>query len=340
MAGKPTDLSEIPPELADTGRLLRDGLRCLQLSGAIFLRADFTAPWAYASPATAEIVRMLQPGGRRVVLFHIITEGQCQVVLERGEQAELQAGDIAIFPHADPHCLGNPDIERPVPIRELLPPPPWTTFPVIHHGGGGARLSMVCGYLYSDDLPLNPVLASLPPLIRVRPSGGPLAQWVEASVQYALHASSGRGGGDDPLLQRLPELLFMECLCEFVRHSPTAESGWLAALVDPVVGRALACLHRQPELPWTLKELARRAASSRSVLDERFRALLGRAPMNYLTSWRLQLAGRQLRTTNATLAEIAEAIGYGSEASLSRAFKRQVGVSPGQWRQPESAAAQ
>lgn len=337
MAGKPTDMSETPPELADTDRLLRDGLRCLQLSGAIFLRAHFSAPWAYASPSGDQIVQMLQPAGRRVVLFHIITEGECRLRLERGEQAELRAGDIAIFPHADAHCLGNPSLERPVPVAQLLPPPPWSSFPVIDYGGGGAPMTMVCGYLYSDDLPLNPVLGSLPNLIRVRSSGGPLSQWVEASIQYALHAASGRGVADDPLLQRLPELLFMECLCEFVRQQPAADSGWLAALVDPVVGRALAHLHRQPQFPWTLKELARRAASSRSVLDERFRGLLGQAPMSYLTSFRLQLAGRQLRTTNDTLAEIADAIGYGSEASLSRAFKRHVGVSPGQWRQPQAA---
>jgi AraC-like DNA-binding protein len=184
----------------------------------------------------------------------------------------------------------------------------------------------------SDDLPFNPVLASLPPLVRVPVAGGPLAEWVAASVQYALHASEG-GGADNPLLQRLPELLFTECLCEYARlQAGQAAGGWLGGLADPVVGRALACMHREPAFPWTLKELARRAASSRSVLDERFRLFVGQAPMGYLTAWRLQLASRQLRTTTATLAEVSEAVGYGSEAAFSRAFKRQLGVSPGQWR--------
>jgi AraC-like DNA-binding protein len=279
------------------------------------------------------VAQMLKPGGRRIILFHIFTEGCCRLVTARGNETEIRAGDIVIFPFADKHQLGHPDLASPVPVQELLPPMPWSSFPVIHHGGGGAPAAMVCGYLFSDDVPFNPVLASLPPVIRVRPSDGPLLKWVDASVQYALHAASARGADEDPLLQRLPELLFMECLCEFARQQPAGEGGWLAALVDPVVGRALACLHRHPEHAWTLKELARRAASSRSVLDERFRVLLGRAPMGYLTAWRLQLASRKLRTSNATLAEIADATGYGSEASLSRAFKRQVGVSPGQWRQ-------
>jgi hypothetical protein len=126
-------------------------------------------------------------------------------------------------------------------------------------------------YLLSDDAPFNPVLASLPPLIRVRGSQGPLARWVEASVQYALHASECRDPERDPLLKRLPELLLMECLCEHVRQQPDS-NGWLAALADPIVGRALGCMHQQPDRPWTLHELAKRAAASRSTLDERFRA--------------------------------------------------------------------
>jgi AraC-like DNA-binding protein len=217
-------------------------------------------------------------------------------------------------------------------MHKLMPPPPWTTLPVIRHGGGGKPTSMVCGYLYCDDLPFNPVLATLPPFIRVRPSGGPLAKWVNASVEYAMHATESHRSDGDPLLQRLPELLFTECLCDFAAQQADNDHGWLAGLADPAVGRALACMHRQPEQPWTIKELARRAATSRSVLDERFRELLGQAPMSYLTAWRLQLASRKLRTTSATMAEVADAIGYGSEASFSRAFKRHAGVSPSEWR--------
>jgi AraC-like DNA-binding protein len=127
---------------------------------------------------------------------------------------------------------------------------------------------MVCGYFICDDLPANPVLGSLPPFIRVRPSGGPLSRWVGASVEYALHATLHRRADDDPLLQRLPELLFTECLCDYAAKAPEADRGWLAGLSDPTVGRVLACMHREPERPWSLKELAKRAATSRSVLDE------------------------------------------------------------------------
>jgi len=241
-----------------------------------------------------------------------------------------------ILPFADPHVCGHPTLANPIDIRRLWPPRPWPPIAMIRHGAGGPRTSMVCGYLLSDDLPLNPVLASLPPLIRVRPRGGPLANWVEASVNYALHAAA-RGTEGDSLLQRLPELLFTECLCEFA--GTQSEQGWLAGLQDPVVGKALACLHRQPEAPWTLDTLAKKAGASRSVLDQRFRKLLGKAPMAYLAAWRVQLAARELRTTNATLAEIAEGVGYGNEASFSKAFKRHAGVSPGEWRAQQVATA-
>jgi AraC-like DNA-binding protein len=338
MSEQPPDLAEQPKpreDGAERDARIREGLRCLQLSGAIFLRAHFTAPWAYKSEEAKRVMEILKPGDRRVILFHIFTEGRCQLELERGGGEEFAAGDIAILPFADQHRVGDPNLERAVPVSDLMPHPPWKTMPVIRHGGGGAATSMVCGYLYCDDQPFNPVLASLPPIIRIRPSGGPLAQWVSASVEYALHATASNRTDSDPLLQRLPELLFTECLSNFARRAETSH-GWLAGLADPGVGRALACMHRDPQQQWTLKELAKRAAISRSVLDERFRKLLGQAPMSYLTAWRLQFASRQLRTTTATIAEIADAVGYGSEASFSRAFKRHAGASPSEWRNSQS----
>jgi AraC-like DNA-binding protein len=330
MPGKPSDLSDQP----DTQRLIREGLRCLQLSGALFLRSSLSAPWSYLSPPSDALVQLLKPGDRRIILFHVFTEGRCVLELERGGSQEFTAGDIAIMPFADQHRVGDPEPVDPVPIGQLLPPPPWSSFTELRYGGGGTTTGMICGYLYCDDLPFNPVLASLPPLIRLRSADGPLAAWVRSSIDYALHASGARpGAAEDPLLQRLPELLFTECICQFAAQHDERGQGWLAGLVDPIVGRALAVMHRNPEEGWTLAELAKRAATSRSVLDERFRKFVGQAPLSYLTAWRLQLASRQLRTTNATMAEVADAVGYGSEASFSKAFKRHTGVSPSEWRQ-------
>jgi len=310
---------------------VREGMRCLMLSGSVFLRAHLSAPWAYESPTAHEMNAMLAAKGDRIIVFHVITQGRCRIELSDGRAAEeLEAGDIAILPFCDQHRMGDPRIERAVPMCDILPEPLVT--PVLSWGGGGAVMSMLCGYLRCDDLPLNPVLASLPPLIRVATAGGPLGNWIQASIQYAIHTLA-RQPIHDPLLQRLPELLFTECLCSFAaKRAAGQHRGWLAGLSDPVVGRALGCMHREPERPWTLKELAREVASSRSVLDARFRELLGRAPMSYLTAFRLQLASRRLRTTQDSMVEVANAVGYGSEAAFSRAFKRHVGKSPSAWR--------
>src|SRR4029079_15463385 len=132
------------------------------------------------------------------------------------------------MPFADQHLMGDPSVERPVPLYEILPNPAET--PLLRFGGSGPTMSMVCGYLRCDDLPLNPVLASLPPLIRVRTAGGPLGHWVGASIEYALHTLSRRSPITDPLLARLPELMITECLCAFAATELQADTGWLAGL--------------------------------------------------------------------------------------------------------------
>lgn len=314
----------------DRDAAIRDGLRCLQLSGSVFLRAELSAPWAYVSRDSTVIKSMLKARDERIILFHVITSGSCRLQMPDGTSTDLVAGDVAIFPFCDQHVMGDPSVDRAVPLQEILPDPANT--PLLRYGGGGPVMGMVCGYLRSDDVPLNPVLASLPRMIRVSTAGGPLGHWVDASVEYALHTFSHRTPASDPLLARLPELMITECLCAFAATSQSGDQGWLAGLSDPVVGRALACMHRDPQLDWTLKELAKRSAASRSVLAERFQKLVGQAPMSYLTAFRLQLAGRKLRTSMASMAEVADAVGYASEASFSRAFKRHVGVSPSEWR--------
>jgi len=209
--------------------------------------------------------------------------------------------------------------------------------PVIRLGSGGELTQIVCGYLHSDDLMFNPVLGALPPLMHLRGSDTPLAQWVEASFRYALHATALHRPADDVLLQRLPELLFVECLRSYGASGAPDPHGWFGALADPVLGRALQLVHADYARPWTLETLARQAATSRSRLDERFRRQLGVAPMGYLAQWRLQIAGQLLRSTSRGVADIAESVGYASEASLSRAFKRHAGVSPAAWRRGVSA---
>ncbi len=204
---------------------------------------------------------------------------------------------------------------------------------MIRSGGGGARTAVVCGYLQCDDPIFDPVIGTLPPLFSVKPPDGPAATWIAASVQYALAASTGYRPSPQQLAIRLPELLFSEVLRLYVESGSELQTGWLAALRDPLVGPALLELHAEPIRKWTVSELARRVASSRSTLNDRFVRLLGRAPMQYLGEWRLQVAADLLRRTTLSAAMVGYRVGYESEEAFSRAFKRAVGCPPAQWRQ-------
>ena len=324
MTGTPNLLLEAP----DGAALVEEALRLVHLSGAVFLRGEFAAPWAFASMGPREYAEALGTGTERLALFHIILEGRCRVKVESGEEAIAEAGEALMLPYGDRHVMGDPGDATPVPARDVLPPAPWTSMPMMRHGGrSGLPTRILCGYLHCEDFLFHPLLRALPPLIHFRPTSAPAAEWLSASARYAV-AEAGRGGPD----ARLPEMLLVDCLRQYLAAQPEPRSGWLAALRDPVVGRALALLHETPAAPWTVARLAGRVGVSRSVLGARFVATLKAPPMHYLAQWRLQLAAHLLRSTEATLPEIAGRVGYESEAAFSRAFKRRLGLPPAAWR--------
>ena len=192
----------------------------------------------------------------------------------------------------------------------------------------------MCGYLHSEDPLFDPGLRALPSVFVVRPPAGPAARWVEANIAYALEESSG--GRSEAVSTRLPELLLVEVLRLHLATAPAVERGWVAALRDPVLAPAMALLHAAPQRKWTVAELAAGAAVSRSVLDGRFRQVLGRSPIRYLTEWRMHVAQELLVTTELGLAAIARRVGYESEEAFSRAFKRTNRCSPSLWRTSRS----
>jgi AraC-like DNA-binding protein len=176
--------------------------------------------------------------------------------------------------------------------------------------------------------------------LRVNVRGSNAGIWLESSVRYALaEARSPRPGGAG-VLAKLAELLFIEVLRLYTSEQGEGRTGWLAGMGDRIVGSALTALHSRPAQAWTLEELARTAGSSRSVLAERFQQLVGTAPMQYLTQWRMLLAANLLCRSNAPLARIAEDVGYQTDTAFSRAFRREYGCPPAAWRRNRSARAQ
>jgi AraC-like DNA-binding protein len=315
---------------------LSETLRVVRLSGAIFINARFSAPWCYQSPRADAAAKLLEPNAERVVIFHLITEGECYVELGDEAPTRLVAGDAVLFPKGHAHRMtSEPGLPaaKGAPLDQVLARRPRQ----LVYGGGGATTRVVCGYLACDARLAAMLLAGLPALIRVSVRGSNAGVWLEASVRYALaEARSPRPGGAG-VLAKLAEVLFIEVLRLHMNQQGENRTGWLAGVGDRIVGPALTALHARPAHAWTLEELAQNACSSRSVLAERFLRLVGSSPMQYLTQWRMVLAANLLRSSTAPLARIAEDVGYRTDTAFSRAFRREYGVPPAAWRRSHAA---
>jgi AraC-like DNA-binding protein len=311
---------------------LTESLRQLRLEGAIFLRAEYHDPWSYQSLTGPETAHLLRPGTDRVVLFHVVAGGTCWVSVGEGERHWARAGDVIVLPYGDQHTMGGVGDAQSVALESIMEAPPWTRLPVIRHGQGGEQTDVVCGFLHSQDVLFDPLLRVFPPVFVVRPPEGPAADWVRANVAYALTRAEASPLGPDAVPTRLPELLLTEVLRIHLASAPAIDTGWVAALHDPVLQPALAALHADPQRRWTVPDLAAASASSRSLLDQRFREVLGRSPIRYLTEWRMHLAEDLLATTDLGVGAVARRVGYDAEAAFSRAFKRSHGSSPAHWR--------
>jgi AraC-like DNA-binding protein len=266
-----------------------------------------------------------------MILFHIVVAGRCWISMPGGERHWANRGDVIVLPYGDDYLMGGTEPAEIVPIMNLMTKPPWDSMPVLAHGAGGDRTDIVCGHMYSDDPLFDPDMRAFPPVFVVRVPEGPAARWVASSITYAL-AVTTESLPAPPSSTRLPELLLTEVLRIHLETAPMAEHGWIAALHDRVLAPAMAALHAEPDRKWTVAELASTATVSRSVLDQRFREVLGLSPIRYLTEWRMHLASDLLRTTDLSVAAISRRIGYESEEAFSRAFRRSEGTSPGAWR--------
>jgi AraC-like DNA-binding protein len=308
---------------------LSEVLRAVRLQGAVFYDVHVTAPWVAAAPPSKVVAPHVLPGAGHVIEYHVITSGRCWGCIAGEQPLRLEAGDVIVFPQGDAHVLSSEGATGGTPDVSLFARPVGGQLPVlIEEGGGGEPCHIVCGFIGYDARPFNPLLATLPRMIHVRGGGG----LIDPFVRMAVDESGQRRTGGEVVLARLSELMFVEVVRRYLGTLPPESPGWLGGLRDEFVGRALAVLHDRPTHDWTIDELASTVGLSRSALAERFTHFVGTPPMQYLAHWRMQLASHLLASGSASLAEIAHAVGYGSEAAFSRAFKRLVGTSPATWR--------
>ncbi len=312
---------------------LSDVLRAVRLTGAVFFSVDASTPWVAEAPPAREIGAHLMPGVDHVIEYHVMKRGSAWGGIVGEEPVRLETGDVIVFPQGDAHVLASAPGMRAPAGRPVVAPRPGMRLPIAirHEGGGAERAQVVCGFLGCDTRPFNPLLEALPRVIHV-PRRGAEDSVFGQLVALAVTESAVQAAGSESMLARVSELLFVEVVRRYVATLPPEHRGWLAGLRDERIGRVLGMLHHRPAHPWGVDELAHEVGMSRSNLAESFTNLVGIPPMQYLAQWRMQLAATLLSTTSSSLAEVAERVGYGSEAALSRAYKRAVGVAPADWR--------
>lgn len=306
---------------------LGEALHVLRMRGSFYSRCELTAPWGLELPAI--------PG---TLMFHVVTAGRCWLEVAGDTPRLLQLGDLGLVPHGAGHRLVS---EPGVPGAELMELPREEVsdrYEVIRTGGGGVPTSLVCGTVSFDHPAAQHLVSLLPRVISVEAWSSPEKEWIASTLRFmAAEAKEPRPGGET-VITRLADILVIQAIRAWIEQDPAAQTGWLGALRDPRIGRAIALIHRDPEQIWTVASLADEVAMSRSAFAARFAELVGESPMHYVTRWRMHVAVTALREDDATVGELAPRFGYRSEAAFSRAFKRFMGVSPGAARRSGRAA--
>jgi AraC-like DNA-binding protein len=292
---------------------LGEALHFLRMDGAFYCRSELTAPWGMTLPPMPSYL-----------WFHVVTDGRALLEVADEHRRWLQPGDLALVPHGEGHRLrSEPGV--PVPgILELDREHPTDRYEILRHGEGGAPPTLICGAVRFGHPAARNLVGILPATIFVEAS-----DWMQSLVRLmAAEAREFRPGGE-AVITRLADILVIQAIRAWIEIAPAARTGWLGALQDRQIGRALALIHRDPARAWTVAELAKELAMSRSAFAARFTELVREPAMQYVTRWRMQLAQTALATEGATVAELADRLGYRSEAAFARAFKRVTGIPPG-----------
>jgi AraC-like DNA-binding protein len=296
---------------------LGGALHHVRMSGAFYCRTELTAPWGLTLPALPEYM-----------WFHIVISGSLDLEAG-GEPVTLRAGDLAVVTHGEGHVLrSEPGATAPL-IPELDREEVSDRYEILRHGGGGEATLLLCGAVRFDDPAARHFVAALPDLIRIEAPRAPQLERLQGTLALiAAEAMHPRPGGE-AVITRLADVLVIQAIRAWLETDPGARTGWLGALRDPRIGRALALIHADPAHPWTVATLAREVAMSRSAFAARFTELVGEPAMQYVTRFRMQVAMNALRDDGATVGQLASRLGYRSQAAFARAFKREVGVPPG-----------
>jgi AraC-like DNA-binding protein len=309
---------------------LGEALHFLRMDGAFYCRSELSAPWGMTLHP--------MPG---YLWFHVVTTGGVLLEVDEEHSRWLHPGDVALVPHGNGHILrSEPGVPAPG-IMELELEHPSDRYEILRHGGGGAPTTLICGAVRFDHPVARNLVGILPQMIFIEASDGPRATWMQGVFKLMAAEAREFQPGGEAVITRLADVLVIQAIRAWIETAPAARTGWLGALRDQQIGRALALVHRDPARAWTVASLARELALSRSAFAARFTRLVNEPAMQYVTRWRMQIAQSALEIEGATVAELAGRLGYKSEAAFARAFKRVMGVPPGAVKrggEPQTAA--
>jgi AraC-like DNA-binding protein len=304
-----------PPRPSDP---LGEALHHLRMSGAFYCRTELTAPWGLTLPPL--------PGH---LWFHVVTSGALELEGSDEGAVALQPGDLALVTQGAGHVLrSEPGVPAPG-VLELEREEVSDRYEILHHGGGGALTRLMCGAVRFDHPAARNLVAALPELIRIEALSTPDVERMQATLGLIAAETIRPQPGGEAVITRLADVLVIQAIRAWIETDPNARAGWLGALRDPLIGRALALVHSDPARAWTVASLAGEVAMSRSAFAARFTELVGEPAMQYVTNLRMRAAVNTLSEDGATVAELADRFGYRSQAAFARAFKRVVGVAPG-----------
>lgn len=299
--------------------ILTSILHTLQLESSLYLRSELGAPWGLHMPSAP------------TMLFHVINTGSCWMnLLDGSEPVFLASGDIIVLPHGEEHALVD---DRSTPI-----PPPNVPDSANKHcarlylGGAGAHSSIVCGSFRFHSGNGTFLLAPLPRLIHLRSEDWRTNSWLITTMQFLFDETGSDDLGTDLIRQHLTDILFVQVLRTWISRQQGQLPGWLQALHDQHIRKAIEAIHEEPGAEWTVERLAQKAGVGRATFAGRFTKLVGESPMRYLTRWRMQVAAEMLRSRTTTIDTIAQELGYFSRASFTNAFKRYMGLGTGAYR--------
>lgn len=314
--------------------VLSEVLQSLSIQSTLACEAELTGPWGIEFGADEHKAGFL-----------MLIRGSAYLEVDVYDKPiALRGGDMVLLPRGNAYILKD-QIDSPVVKIQSLTScekshntekiPAVHTKPLaVKHGGGGAPTTLIAGCFEYEHGRTNPLVSGFPPLIVVKAEDGKADTWLESTLRFIASEVFSDAQGSKIILARLADIVFTQAMRHYIKEVKNCPKsiGWLKALADPALAQAIGYMHAQPDAPWTVASLAEQIGLSRSSFAEKFTAMTGVSPMQYLTEWRMHCAQRMMVDKTLNLTEIAERVGYQSEAAFSKAFKREVGVAPGSFR--------